>query len=179
MKNKIIIYKKIDSKVVDYLRQKCEVIYFEKLDDENYSSFEAHLKDVNVLMGGGLIINEELLNRCPQLKMVCNVSVGYDNLDISLLTKRNIVATNTPGVLNETVADAIFGILIATARRIPEVDYYVKQGKLNWYIEEELVGLDIQNKVIGIVGMCGIGKAIARRAHLGFGMKILYQNHKR
>lgn len=101
MKIKVIVYRQIDSKILDYLRQKCEVVYFEKLDKESYPIFETHLKNVDVLMGSGLIINEDLLNKSPQLKMICNISVGYDNLDLSLLTKRNIVATNTPEVLDE------------------------------------------------------------------------------
>ncbi|WP_249869064.1 2-hydroxyacid dehydrogenase [Oceanobacillus saliphilus] len=179
MKHKIVVYRKVNSKVLDYLRQKCEVIYFDQLDDSSYPSFEAHLKDTHVLMGSGLKIDEELLDKCPQLKMVSNISVGYDNLDLSLLTERNIVATNTPGVLNETVADAVFGVLLSAARRIPELDAYVKDGKWDATITEELFGLDVHGKVIGIVGMGGIGTAIAKRAHFGFGMDVLYHNRSR
>ena len=131
------------------------------------------------MLGSGLKVDEELLDKCPQLKVIGNISVGYDNLDLDLLTKRNIVATNTPGVLNETVADAVFGVLLSGARRIPELDSYVKQGKWNATLGEELFGFDVHGKVIGIVGMGGIGKAIARRAKFGFDMEILYHNRSR
>ena len=108
-----------------------------------------------------------------------NISVGYDNLDLDILTKRNIIATNTPGILNESVADAVFGVLLSAARRIPELDAYVKSGNWDAMIGEELFGNDVHGKVIGIIGMGGVGKAIATRAKFGFGMEILYHNRSR
>ncbi|MBO0602586.1 D-glycerate dehydrogenase [Sporosarcina sp. E16_3] len=179
MEHKVIVYKKIDPQVLDYLRTTCQVVYFEELNEYTYPQFKTHLQDTHALLGSGLKVDNALLAQSPQLKVVSNVSVGYDNLNLSLLTKRNIVATNTPGVLNETVADAMFGLLLSAARRIPELDAYVKRGDWNQQLGEELFGTDVHGKVIGIVGMGGIGKAIAQRARFGFGMEILYHNRNR
>ncbi|WP_066074455.1 2-hydroxyacid dehydrogenase [Neobacillus soli] len=179
MMHKVIVYRKVDPQILDHLRTKCEVVYFEKLNESTYPQFLSHLKDTDALLGSGLKVDVELLDKCPQLKVVSNISVGYDNLDLDLLTTRNIVATNTPGVLNETVADAVFGVLLSAARRIPELDAYVKHGKWDATLGEELFGYDVHGKVIGIVGMGGIGKAIAKRAKFGFGMEVLYHNRSR
>ncbi|MFJ5770238.1 2-hydroxyacid dehydrogenase [Psychrobacillus sp. NPDC093180] len=176
---KVIVYRKVDPRVLDYLRTTCEVIYFEELDESIYPEFMSHLKDAEALLGSALKIDEEILDKSPKLKVVSNISVGYDNLDLDLLTKRNIIATNTPSILNETVADAVFGVLLSAARRIPELDAYVKQGNWDSMIGEELFGTDVYGKVIGIVGMGGVGKAIATRAKFGFGMEILYHNRSR
>jgi glyoxylate/hydroxypyruvate/2-ketogluconate reductase len=179
MEHKVIVYKKMDPKVLEHLQKKCQVVYFEALDESNYSQFDRHLQNTHALIGSGLKVDAELLAKCPQLKIVSNVSVGYDNLDLPLLTERKIMATNTPGVLNETVADAIFGLLLSAARRISELDAYVKQGNWDKQLGEELFGIDVHGKVIGIVGMGGIGKAIAQRARHGFGMEVLYHNRSR
>jgi gluconate 2-dehydrogenase len=179
MKPKVIVYKKTYEEVLEYLRETCDVIYFEKLDAGTYDHFLAELKDTAGLYGSGLKVDETLLNQAPRLKMVCNTSVGYDNLDMDALTKRGIMATNTPGVLNETTADTIFGLLLAAARRIPELDHYVKSGQWQQQIQDDLFGIDVHHKVLGIIGMGGIGSAIAKRAHLGFDMKILYHNRSR
>jgi gluconate 2-dehydrogenase len=89
------------------------------------------------------------------------------------------MATNTPDVLNETTADAIFGLLLITARRMAELDRYVKEGKWEAPIGENLFGVDVHHKTLGIIGMGKIGTAIAKRAHFGFGMNILYHNRSR
>jgi glyoxylate/hydroxypyruvate/2-ketogluconate reductase len=181
MKPKIIVYKKVETTVLDFVSQTCDVIYFEKLDSQTFPSFYQELKDAQGILGSGLKVDEKLLEQAPQLKIVSNISVGYDNLDMPELTKRNIIATNTPNVLNDTVADTIFGILLATARRMPELNQYVKSGQ--WQsqsqLEEKLYGVDVHHKVLGIIGMGGIGSAIAKRAHFGFDMPILYHNRSR
>src|SRR5699024_6144242 len=91
--------------------------------------FLEQLQTTEGIIGMGLPVDKTLLDRAPRLKIVSNVSVGYNNLDIEQLSKRGIMATHTPEVLNDTVADAIFGILLATARRIPELDRMVKRGE--------------------------------------------------
>ena len=139
MEHKVIVYKKIDPQVLDYLRTMCQVVYFEELNEYTYPQFKTHLQDTHALLGSGLKVDDALLAQSPQLKVVSNVSVGYDNLNLPLLTKRNIVATNTPGVLNETVADAMFGLLLSAARRIPELDAYVKQGDWNQQLGEAVI----------------------------------------
>jgi len=179
MKPKVIVYKKVNQKVLEYIKQSCEVVYFEELDSQNYSQFLHELKDAHGLLGVGLGIDKNLLDQAPQLKIVSNVAVGYDNFDVLELSKRGIMATNTPEVLNETVADTVMGLIIATARRMPELDHWVKNGQWNSMLEEKWFGVDVHHKTLGIIGMGGVGTAIAKRAHFGFNMDILYHNRSR
>lgn len=179
MKPKVIVYKKVDKKVLNYIQNTCEVVYLEKLDSQTYPIFLEELKDAQGILGSGLKVDKELLNQAPHLKIVCNTSVGYDNLNIAELTKRGIMATNTPDVLNDTVADTIFGLLLSTARRMPELDYWVKTGQWEATLEEKWFGVDVHHKKLGIIGMGGVGTAIAKRAHLGFDMEIVYHNRSR
>ena len=179
MKPKAIVYKKVDQKVLDYISETCDVVSFEKLDSDTLPHFYEELKDAHGILGSGLKVNKELLDHAPQLKIVCNTSVGYDNLDMEEISARGITATNTPDVLNDTVADTMFGLLLATARRIPEMDQLVKTGKWKSMIGENLFGVDVHHKVLGIIGMGGVGNAIAKRAHFGFDMQILYHNRSR
>ncbi|MED4072105.1 2-hydroxyacid dehydrogenase [Priestia endophytica] len=179
MKPKVIVYKKMNEKVLEFIRETCEVIYFEKLHSDVYPTFLEELKDADALLGSGLKVNGDLLDRAPHLKIVCNTSVGYDNLDMSELSKRNIIATNTPDVLNDTVADTIFGLLLATARRMPELDQFVKNGEWKETLKEEHFGVDVHHKTLGIIGMGGVGSAIAKRAYFGFDMDILYHGRSR
>jgi gluconate 2-dehydrogenase len=179
MKPKVIVYKKMDEKVLEFIRETCEVIYFERLHSDVYPIFLEELKDADALLGSGLKVDGDLLDRAPHLKIVCNTSVGYDNLDMSELSKRNIIATNTPDVLNDTVADTIFGLLLATARRMPELDQFVKNGEWKETLKEEHFGVDVHHKTLGIIGMGGVGSAIAKRARFGFDMDILYHGRSR
>ncbi|WP_017726443.1 2-hydroxyacid dehydrogenase [Halalkalibacterium ligniniphilum] len=179
MKQKVIVYKKMPKEVLDLIQKHCEIVYFENIDENTYPSFLTELKDADAIFGSGLRVDKELLEQAPQLKVVSNASVGYDNLDIIELTKRKIMATNTPEVLNDTTADTIFGLLLATARRMPELDRYVKSGQWDRTIGEDLFGVDVHHKTLGIIGMGKIGAAIAKRAHLGFDMNILYHNRSR
>ncbi|WP_050616345.1 2-hydroxyacid dehydrogenase [Bacillus testis] len=179
MKQKVIVYKKVPAEVLAMLEKDYEVVYFERLDESNQADFLAELKNAHALLGADLPVNEELLNAAPQLKIVSNISVGYDNLDLPAMTERGVMATNTPDVLNDTTADTIFGLLLSAGRRLPELDQYVKTGKWKGSVEEEMFGFDVHHKILGIIGMGGIGGAIAKRAHLGFDMKILYHNRSR
>ena len=179
MKSKVIVYKKLDKKVLDFIQNTCEVVYFEKLDSQTYPVFLEELKDAQGILGSGLKVDKELLDQAPYLKIVCNTSVGYDNLNMEELAKRGIMATNTPDVLNDTVADTVFGLLLSTAKRVPELDHWVKKGQWKSDLEEKWFGVDVHHKVLGIIGMGAIGSVIAKRAHLGFDMEILYHNRSR
>ncbi len=122
-------------------------------------------------------IDEQVIEAAPQLKIIANLGVGYDNIDVAEARARGIVVTNTPGALTETTADLTFGLLLSAARRIVEADEYVRSGAfLGWELLQKHLGLDVFGKTLGIVGLGRIGKAVARRGHLGFNMKILYQN---
>ena len=114
----------------------------------------------------------------PQLKVVSNYAVGFDNIDVPALTARGIPAGNTPGVLTETTADLAFALLMAAARRIPEGDRYVRAGKWKTWGPLLLLGPDVHGASIGIVGFGRIGQAVAKRA-AGFGMTVLYHDVQR
>jgi glyoxylate reductase len=119
-------------------------------------------------------IDAEVFDAAPKLKIVSQMAVGYDNIDVNEATKRGIYVTNTPGVLTETTADLAWALLMAIARRIVEADKYVRTGqwKVSWH-PSMLLGKDVYGATIGIVGAGRIGAAVARRAK-GFNMKILY-----
>ena len=118
------------------------------------------------------IINGEVLDREPQLKVVSNFAVGYDNVDVEAATARGVAVCNTPGVLTETTADAAWALLMAAARRIPESVDYVRAGKWVTWSPTLLLGRDVHGATLGIVGFGRIGKEVARRAR-GFNMRIL------
>lgn len=179
MKPKIIVYMRVDDHVIKQLEKDFDVISFQNHEYLGNAAFDQALKEAEGIIGLALKVTKELLDAAPKLKIVCNVSVGYDNLDLEELSRRNIMATNTPGILDDTTADAIFGLLIATARRIPELDAFVKSGKWNISLQPEQYGVDVHHKTLGIIGMGNIGSAIAKRAHYGFGMNILYHNRSR
>ena len=118
-------------------------------------------------------VNDELLQAAPKLKIAANVAVGFDNIDVAACTKRGVVATNTPGVLDETTADFAWTLLMAMARRLLEGDALARSGNWKGWDLDQLVGTDVWGKTLGIVGFGRIGKAMARRAS-GFQMKVIY-----
>jgi glyoxylate reductase len=120
-------------------------------------------------------IDTRLLDACPDLKVVSNVAVGFNNIDVAAATQRGVVVTNTPDVLTETTADFAWTLLMATARRVVEADRYVREGKFTQWEYMLLLGGDIHGKTLGIIGFGRIGRAMARRA-LGFNMRVLYQD---
>ena len=121
------------------------------------------------------VVDQELLDRCPGLRVVSNVAVGYNNINVAACTRRGIVVTNTPDVLTDTTADFAWTLLMATARRLAEADRYVRAGGFKQWEYMLLLGSDIHGKTLGVVGFGRIGRAMARRA-LGFGMRVLYQD---
>src|SRR6185369_14982546 len=118
-------------------------------------------------------IDDEVLAAAPTVKVVANVAVGYNNIDVAAAKRRGVVVTNTPDVLTETTADFAFTLLMAAARRVVEADRYVRAGQWKAWKWDLLWGADIHGKTLGVVGFGRIGRAVARRG-LGFGMKVLY-----
>ena len=123
-------------------------------------------------------VADDLLRAAPKLRIVANVAVGYDNIDLPACTKRGVVVTNTPGVLDETTADFAWTLLLAVARRVVEADQYVRAGNWKGFDFDQFCGTDVWGKTLGIVGFGRIGRAVARRA-FGFGMKIIYNSKTR
>ena len=112
------------------------------------------------------------------LRVIANMAVGYDNVDVAAATERGVVVTNTPGVLDETTADVAFMLLLAAARRLGEGERLLRAGGWEWWGPKQLMGRDVWGKQLGIVGFGRIGQSVARRAR-GFGMQILYHNRSR
>jgi glyoxylate reductase len=118
-------------------------------------------------------VNEDLLRVAPKLRIVANVAVGFDNIDVDACTRRGVVATNTPGVLDETTADFAWALLMAVARRLPEGEALARSGTWKGWNLDQLCGADVWGKTLGVVGFGRIGRAMARRAS-GFQMKVIY-----
>jgi gluconate 2-dehydrogenase len=128
------------------------------------------------LVAGSERIDANALSQAKHLKVVANISVGYNNFDVPAITAAGVMATNTPDVLTDTTADFGFALLMATARRITESEHWVRAGKWDqWSIVNNPLGMDLHHSTVGIIGMGRIGQGIARRA-LGFGMKVIYHN---
>ena len=156
------------------LQETCEVEYWAKEGRPPREEVLRRVKDKE-----GLIclltekVNEELLSAAAKLRITANVAVGFDNIDVAACTRRNVVATNTPGVLDETTADFAWTLLMAVARRLSEGEALARSGNWkNWDLDQ-LVGTDVWGKTLGIVGFGRIGRAVARRAS-GFQMKVIY-----
>lgn len=123
-------------------------------------------------------VDEELLAAAPRLRVASTVSVGYDNIDVAACTRRKVVATNTPGVLDDTTADFAWALLMAIARRVVEGDAWTRTGTWPGWDLDQMLGGDVWGKTLGVIGFGRIGRGVARRA-LGFGMRVLYYNTSR
>ena len=120
-------------------------------------------------------IDAEIMDANPNLKIISNFAVGYNNIDVQAATNRKIIVTNTPGVLTETSADMAFALMLSVGRRVAEADRYVRTGMWKGWGPIQFLGSDIHSTTLGIIGMGRIGKAVARRAK-GFNMKVIYWN---
>ncbi len=123
-------------------------------------------------------VDQALLDRAPQLKVVANFGVGYNNIDAAAAAKRRIPVTNTPGVLTDATADLAFALILALGRRLVQGDRHTRQGKFRFWAPFYFLGSGVSGKTLGIVGMGRIGAAVAKRA-AGFGMPVLYHNRHR
>lgn len=130
-------------------------------------------------IGSSLKFGSEMIDKAPHLKVVSSVSAGIDNFDLQALNERRILLCNTPDALTETVADAGFSLILASARRVVELATWVRNGEWKKSLTPERFGKDVHGATLGIVGMGRIGAAIARRGHFGFNMKVIYHNRSR
>ena len=181
MKPRILVTRATFSEIIEQLRERFDVEDNQK-DDTPWAGEELkrRLADKDgVLSTGSDRIDSGILDAAPRLKAVCNVAVGYNNIDLAACGERGIVATNTPEVLDDTTADTTWALIMAAARRITEAERWLRAG--NWtqgWKHDRLLGQDVHHATLGIVGMGRIGQAIARRAK-GFSMRILYHNRTR
>ncbi|MBU5348317.1 2-hydroxyacid dehydrogenase [Paenibacillus lautus] len=180
MKPKIFITRKIPSNTLDKLTQVCEV---DMWDEEEIpvprDVLKQKVRDVEGLLC--LLteaIDQPLLEQAPHLKVVSNMAVGYNNIDVAEASSRGIMVTNTPGVLTETTADLTFALLMAASRRVVEASQYLRNGEWKTWSPMQLTGQDIYQSTMGIIGLGRIGQALAKRAK-GFDMRVLYFNRSR
>ena len=174
LKQKVFITRRIAQEALDKIAQATEMEVWEEELPPPYEVLTERARDTE-----GLItlltdkVDATLMDAAPKLKVISNLAVGYDNIDIAAATKRHIVVGNTPGVLTETTADHAFSLLLAAARRIAEADNYSRQGKWQTWGPMVLLGQDIHHATLGIIGSGRIGTEVARRAR-GFDMKVFY-----
>ncbi|MBU8907689.1 2-hydroxyacid dehydrogenase [Desertibacillus haloalkaliphilus] len=178
MKPKVFIEKPIPKEVEELISQHCHYRMWDKEEKIPHEVLLKEVADVDGLLTPKGKITKEFLEHAPNLKVVSNMAVGYDAFDLKAMEERGVLGTHTPYVLDDTVADLAFSLVLSTARRLPELDQYVKQGK--WVRDEEFFfGVDVHHATLGIIGLGRIGEKVARRAALGFDMDVLYYNRSR
>jgi glyoxylate/hydroxypyruvate/2-ketogluconate reductase len=173
MKSRIVVYKPVPEDVLAYLREHAEVV---EVDGSEHDAFVAALKDADGAIGSTVKVTPAMIDGASRLKALSTISVGYDAFDVADLTRRRIVLTHTPDVLTESTADTVFALILSTARRVVELADWVRAGHWTQSVGPAQFGVDVQGKTLGIVGLGRIGGAVARRAALGFNMKVLYTN---
>ena len=161
------------------LQEKCEVEYWPQEERISREELFRRVKDKQ-----GLVclltdrVDDELLRGATKLRIVANVAVGFDNVDIPACSKRGVAVTNTPGVLDESTADFAWALMMAVARRVGEGETLARSGNWKGWDLDQLVGTDVWGKTLGLVGFGSIGRAMARRAG-GFKMKVIYSDLQR
>lgn len=178
--NKIIVSRKIPKSFIEQLETLADVeVWNESYTPMPRDKFLASLKDATAcLITLSEKIDEEVIEAAPHLKVIANMAVGFDNIDVQLVQSKGIVVTNTPGVLTETTAELGFTLMLTVARRIVEAEQYVQRGEWQSWGPYLLAGKDLYNAKVGIYGMGDIGKAFARRLK-GFNANIMYHNRSR
>ena len=179
MKKNVVLFSKIPADQQERLAQAFNLTLFQGDPKTDISEFIQILANADGMIGSNIPtrIDDNFLQQTPKLKAAATISVGFDNYDLLALKKHGVRLMNTPKVLTESTADLIFTLLMATARRTVELSNLIHNGGWNKSITPEYFGTDIYGKTIGILGMGRIGQAIAKRAHCGFDMNIIYYNH--
>ncbi len=178
--NKIVVSRKIPKSFIEQLETLADVeVWNESYTPMPRDKFLASLNDATAcLITLSEKIDEEVIEAAPHLKVIANMAVGFDNIDVQLVQSKGIVVTNTPGVLTETTAELGFTLMLTVARRIVEAEQYVQRGEWQSWGPYLLAGKDLYNAKVGIYGMGDIGKAFARRLK-GFNANIMYHNRSR
>ena len=180
MRQKVLVARAVFADAIARLREHFEV---ETNDaDELWSQTETIRRlqgKVGLFITGTQPIDLALLSACPQLRAVCSMAVGYNNVDLPACTARGVLVSNAPDVLTQTTADFGFALMMAAARRITESEHFLRRGEWTKWSYDLFAGADVHGAALGILGMGRIGQAIARRGALGFGMRVLYHNRSR
>ena len=179
-KPSVLVCRAVFADIVDRLREHFEV---ETNDADVVWSPEElvqHLQgQAGVFVTGTQPIDTALLAACPDLRAVCSMAVGYNNIDVPACTARGVLVSNAPDVLTETTADFGFALMMAAARRIGESEHFLRRGEWTKWSVEMFTGADIHGATLGVLGMGRIGQAIARRGARGFDMPVIYHNRSR
>ena len=177
MKPKVYLARPVSKEVEAYIGKHCDYRKWEGKGKIPQDVLMKELKDAEGVLVQNASVTNELLEQAPKLKVISNSAVGYDSFDLEAMKQHGILGTHTPFVLDETVADLAFSLVLATARRVPELNNIIKQGK--WGKQKDsrqFFGTDVHHATMGIVGMGRIGEKIVRRARLGFEMEVLYNS---
>ncbi len=179
MKPKILVTREVFDETLAYLNDHCDVESNQTDKPFDAATLAQRLKDKD-----GVVccltdrIDPAVLAAAQRLKVVANIAVGYNNIDVPACTARGVMVTNTPGVLDDSTADLAFTLMLAAARRLTEAEAYIRAGQWQGWHLKQLLGVDVHHATLGIIGMGRIGQQIARRAG-GFKMRVLYQNRNR
>lgn len=180
MKSGILIARAIFPEVVERLSGHFDVENNQADEDWSRRQLIERLQGKQgVMTMGAERIDAELLAACPDLRICANMFVGYNNFDLAAMTAAGVLGTNAPDVLTETTADLAFALLLATARRLSESERFLRSGQWSRWSYDLFAGSDVHGATLGILGMGRIGRAIARRAAHGFGMRVIYHNRSR
>jgi len=174
MRAKVLVTRKLPGNAVENLKKDFEVVLNPSDRDLSYEEMTRMARGcAGVLSMLSNRVDRAFIENNPQLKVISNYAVGYNNIDLEAAARHAIVVTNTPGVLTETTADLAWALIMACGRRLVEADRYTRRGDFTGWAPELFLGEDIHGKTLGIVGMGRIGAAVARRS-AGFNMKIIY-----
>ena len=180
MKPRVFITRKIPEAGIDLLKQHCQVkVHTEDrviLRDELLNGVKWCDALLSLLTDS---IDEEVISANPNLRVIANYAVGFDNIDVKAATARNIAVTNTPEVLTDAVVEYTFALMLALARRIPESDRFTRAGKYHGWEPMLLLGTELIGKTLGVIGLGRIGAGVARRAASGLSMNIIYHGIQR
>ncbi len=180
MKPSVLVALRVFPEVVARLREHFEVETNDADADWPQAELIARLQgQAGAYITGAQRIDAALLAACPQLRAVCSMAVGYNNIDVPACTAHGVLVSNAPDVLTETTADFGFALMMATARRITESEHYLRRGEWSKWSVDLFAGSDVHGATLGVLGMGRIGQAIARRGALGFGMKVAYHNRSK
>lgn len=179
MKPNVLVTREVFDDVLDYLTP-----HFDVTANQSDGVYTADALAQQLADKDGAVtalsdrIDAALLERCPRLKAVCNIAVGYNNIDVPACAARGVMVTNTPGVLDNATADFTWTLILATARRLTEAEAWLRAGEWKGWKLKQFLGRDVHGATLGILGMGRIGQAVARRAR-GFDMTVLYHNRTR